>query len=214
MGKVILVGAEKGGVGKTTQATNLAVYFALEGHSVMLIDADPQGSATSWSQDRRENDKATMKINCIKLSGNIRAEILEIKKHYDYVVVDCAGRDSRELRTGLTAADILYSPLRPSQYDLDTLPQLTEIFRQAKDYNPDLKGFIVINQASTNPFIKEADEAKAYIADYPELKLANCVIHDRKIYRDTTSEGFSIFETDNEKALSEFKAVIQEVMAD
>ena len=51
---MILIGGEKGGTGKTTLATNLAAMRALEGHDVLLIDSDPQGSANYWAQSRDE----------------------------------------------------------------------------------------------------------------------------------------------------------------
>ena len=95
-------------------------------------------------------------------------------------VVDVAGRDSRELRTGMIVADILISPARPSQYDLDTLPHLVDVFVQAQDLNPNLKGYLVLNLCPTNPVIKEAQDAQKYLADFPEFALADSLIYDRK----------------------------------
>ena len=212
MGTVVLFGSQKGGTGKTTASTNTAAYLVLNGFDCILVDADQQQSASTWAQDRQENQQVTQKVTRVSLSGSIRADLLDLKKRYQFVIVDCAGRDSRELRTGMTAADILFSPLRPSQYDLDTLPKLIEVYEQAKDYNDSLRGYVVINQAPTNPFIKEAEQAKSYIADYPELKIAKQVIHDRKAFRDTASEGLSIFESSNKKAIEEFKSVIEEII--
>lgn len=212
MGTVVLFGSQKGGTGKTTAATNTAAYLALKDFDCILVDADPQQSASTWAQDRQENQQVTQKVTRVSLSGNIRGDLLDLKKRYQFVLVDCAGRDSRELRTGMTAADILFSPLRPSQYDLDTLPKLIEVYGAAKDYNDSLKGYIVINQAPTNPAIRETEQAKTYIADYPELKIAEQVIHDRKVFRDTASEGLSIFESNNQKAIQEFTSVLKEII--
>ncbi|WP_285143251.1 ParA family protein, partial [Serratia ureilytica] len=72
--------------------------------------------------------------------------------------VDTAGRDSAELRSGLLAADLFLSPLRPSQMDLDTIGYLSEMFSTAQEYNEKVKGYIVLNMCPTNIFINEANE--------------------------------------------------------
>jgi len=212
MGKVILFGSEKGGTGKSSLATNTAAYLSINGYDCVLVDADKQKTSSTWAQDREENKRATIKVNHVSLDGNIRSPLLDLKSRYEFVVVDCAGRDSRELRTGMTATDILLSPLRPSQFDLDTLPQLLTIYEQAKDLHPELSGYLLINQAPTNPFIKEVELAEAVISEYREFHRIQTILHDRKVYRDVASEGLSIFESDNEKAKVEFEEVLRSVV--
>ena len=51
---IILIGSEKGGVGKSTLATNLATALALKGSDIILVDADRQSTSANWSQDRKE----------------------------------------------------------------------------------------------------------------------------------------------------------------
>ena len=198
---IILIGSEKGGVGKSTLATNLAAFLATQNKNVMLVDADRQSTSANWAQDRQATDLA--KVNCVRQYDNIKDTLLALKPLFDYVIVDCQGRDSRELRTGLLAADIAITPFRPSQWDLDTLPYMTSVLREAKDYNVNLISFAVITMSPTNPHINELKQAQDYFAEFPQIKLLETIINDRKVYRDAASMGRGVIELDNDKAKDE-----------
>ncbi len=208
---IILIGSQKGGCGKSTTAVNICAELAGQGHDVVLVDADRQSTAANWAMDRVENP-ALAKVHCVQKYDNIRDTLLDLDKRYGYVVVDAAGRDSRELRTGMTAAHILVVPFRPSQPDLDTLPNMQEIIVQAKDLNPGLKVFGLITMAPTNPVIQEESDARECLKDYPEIKLLSTMIRDRKVYRDAMSDGLSVVEMDNPKAKAEIKKLVEEIL--
>lgn len=208
---IILIGSQKGGCGKSTTAVNISAELAGKGHDVVLLDADRQSTAANWAMDRAEN-KTLAKVNCVQKYDNIRDTLLDLDKRYEYVIVDAAGRDSRELRTGMTAAHILIVPFRPSQPDLDTLPNMQEIIIQAKDLNPTLKIFGLITMAPTNPIVHEEAEARDCLNDYPEIKPLSTMIRDRKVYRDAMSDGLSVVEMDNAKAKMEIKKLVEEIL--
>jgi len=97
---IILIGGEKGGTGKTTIATNLAAMRALAGRDVLLIDTDPQGSANYWAQSRDELE-ITPRVSCVQKFGKgLPAEVKDLAKRYQDIIIDAGGRDSVELQIG------------------------------------------------------------------------------------------------------------------
>lgn len=207
---IILLGSQKGGCGKSTTAVNLCAELARTGGDVVLVDADRQGTAARWAEDRQSQNVPA--VHCVQKYDNVRETLFDLDKRYEFVVVDAAGRDSRELRTAMTAAHILLVPFRPSQPDLDTLPALEEIITGAKDLNPGLSVLGVLTMAPTNPSVNEADEARAYLSDFPDIRALRSVIRDRKVYRDAMSEGLGVVEMDNGKAKAEIQLLTQEIM--
>ena len=111
MAKIICVANRKGGVGKTTLATNLAVALNNKGKSI-LIDADEQQSASKWAKQRND-------IECISVHSELLTKLEEIDSKYDYILIDVAGRDSTIFREALLVANTLIVPTQPSLLDLD-----------------------------------------------------------------------------------------------
>ena len=105
---IILIGNQKGGCGKSTTAVNISAYLANKGKDVVLVDADRQSTATNWINDRAETDLPV--VNSVQKYDNIRNSLLDLRNRYEIVIVDAAGRDSRELRTGMLASDIILMP--------------------------------------------------------------------------------------------------------
>ena len=208
---IILIGSQKGGCGKSTTAVNICAELAGSGHDVVLVDADRQCTSANWAMDRVEN-KTLAAVHCVQKYENIRDTLLDLDQRYEYVIVDAAGRDSRELRTGMTAAHILVVPFRPSQPDLDTLPNMQDIIIQAKDLNPALKVFGLITMAPTNLMIHEETDARDCLKDYPDIHLLTTLIKDRKVYRDAMSDGLGVVEMGNDKATAEIKNVVKEIL--
>ncbi|MDA8094888.1 MAG: AAA family ATPase [Betaproteobacteria bacterium] len=209
---ILLVGGEKGGTGKSTAATNLAVWCALEGMNVILLDADSQGTSRNWN-DRRQQ-AGLPNIPCQAGTGNIFNHVQDLAKLYEHVIIDAGGRDSKELRSAAVVADIWYTPVQASQPDLETLAKVRELAQQAQAMNQALSIHAFVTRAPTHPNIDELAEAKNLIADFPdfpELQLADSVIFERKVYRDAMIEGRGVIETGNSKAKAEIQLLAQEI---
>jgi chromosome partitioning protein len=207
---IVLFGSRKGGCGKSTTAVNVCAALANRGNDVVLVDADPLSTAAKWVMDRDENTDLS-KVHCIQKYDNIRDTLIDLNNRYEYVIVDAPGKDSRELRTGMTAAHKLIVPFKPSNADLDTLEDLQRIIVEARDFNPGLEAYGLMTMVPTNPVIRERKEASEYLDDYPEISLLAECICERKVYRDALPEGRGVVEMTNSKAASEINALIQRI---
>lgn len=209
---IILIGSEKGGGGKSTIATNFAATFEKYGADVILVDADRQGTSANWAHDRTSTNKP--QIECVRQYDNIKHTLENLNKRYSHVIVDCQGRDSKELRTGLLAADIFIIPCRPSQPDLDTIPIVLDILDDVLDINEDLQTYCILTQCPTNRGVTEIEDARYFLEDYDKIKLCKTVIYDRKVYRDAISLGLTVTELDNAKATLEIHGMITEILGE
>lgn len=127
---VIVVANPKGGVGKSTFATNLAGYFAARGHKVMLGDADVQQSSRSWLALR---DASLPTIAAWEIEDG---HVARPPKGTTHIVLDTpAGLSGKRLEKILQIADKVVVPLQPSMFDIlatqEFLQKLAE--RKKKD---------------------------------------------------------------------------------
>ena len=142
----------------------------------------------------------------------IHPTLVDLNKRYEFVVIDVAGRDSLELRSGLLVADLLVAPFRPSIADLETLGHLNRIVSDAKMINDKLTCKGVLSMSPTNPIIKERLMAEHVFSESPDFELFKTAIHDRKIYRDCLAEGKGVIEAGNAKARIEFDHLVEEIL--
>lgn len=206
---ILLIGGEKGGTGKSTLATNLAVWLAREGADVVLVDTDQQRTASHFVDRRQTLDVPT--VHCAEKHGNVFDTTRDLSSRYEQVIVDAGGRDSEELRTALVAAHIIYCPLKASQPDLETSVHMNELVKLARGMNLSLQARAIISMGPTNPVIQEAQEAQGLLTELPEFSLSEVVIRERKVYRDAMADGRGVVELSNEKAKDEIEALAQEI---
>ena len=150
---VFMFGGEKGGCGKSTLATNLAVCMAHQKLDTVLVDTDPQNTSSKWITRRNnqiENGFDIPLVHCIQRTGNVHKAILDLEGRYDCVIIDAGGNDNEAQRTAMTAADMLFVPIRASQADLETLPYVCQLIDMAKNFNPELVVFSLISMAPTD----------------------------------------------------------------
>lgn len=206
---ILLFAGEKGGTGKSTICTNIAVYLALAGKDVMLLDADPQATASLFIE--RRNSTQLPRVHCTQKTGDVYNTALDLGDRYEYVLIDAGGRDSHEMRTALVACDRFYTPFKASQNDLETMPKMDSVVALAKGMNRGLQAFAFLNMAPAQPTSHEVPEARGLLAEFPQFAVLDSVIRDRRIYRDAASEGKGVVEMSNSKARAEIQLLAREI---
>ncbi|EPU3936676.1 AAA family ATPase [Morganella morganii] len=209
---ITVVGGNKGGSGKTTTAVNIAVELAQQGQDVCLLNADIQRSAAKWHAER-EASGIQPRITLIEKFDNLTQTLRALEEKYAHIIVDVAGRNSREFITSGVVAHQIIAPLQCSQPDLDTLEELQQQIEAMRDLNPELKVFCLQSMASTNPVLRgnERNEFLEYLSEFPTIQTLESVICFRKVYRDCMSNGTGVVETSNQTAKDEIIQLMKEV---
>ena len=210
---IVLIGGEKGGTGKTTLATNLIVERMNEVNDVILIDADRQMTASHWCSVREHNNISPRISNIQKYGQTLKTETRALSNKYQDIIIDTGGRDTLELRAGLLVADIFLIPLRPSQFDLWTLSKIETLVEEVIYLNENLKTFVLLNQTSTNPSVKELQEAQELLKEFKFLNLMNIALCERIAFRKAAIRGESVAECKHydSKAIAELESVYNEI---
>lgn len=208
---IVVVGGIKGGSGKTTIATNLAVIRAREGAKVLLVDADEQKSASDWAQQRVVMD-LECGITTIQLSGKgLYSQIQKMGADYDDVIIDVGGRDTTSQRSALTVADLFLIPFKPRSLDIWTIGAVKTMINEIKAVNSGLMCIAVINQA--DPRGSDNDDALEILKESEEIQCFEGSIGHRKAFGNAAAEGMGVVELEiqDKKSTQEMRALYEYV---
>jgi chromosome partitioning protein len=211
---IMVCGGIKGGSGKTTLATNLAVIRAAAGHDVLLVDADDQETASDFTIQRNAQTGDKAGYSTCKLGNEaVRTEINRAKTKYEDIIVDTGGRDTRSQRAALVVADILLVPFVPRSFDIWTVEKVGALVEDVRTLNPELRAYVFLNRADATG--QENEEAKSILADASALTYLDIALGYRKAFGKAAAQGMAVTELrpQDSKASAEIMALYGHIFA-
>jgi chromosome partitioning protein len=198
MGKIIVLAHQKGGVGKSTLALNLATCF--QGRlKVALVDVDPQGSLIALRKQFPD-------LDIIAEPDLSKLQALP----YDLVVVDTPPYLSSNLPELFLAANYVLVPTKAGWFDAMAIGATVKMITDAQQKHPALKAGIVLNMIKPRSGITSEVQTALQRHTVPLLET---MVHDRVSYGRSPFAG-GVMESDDDKAKEEMVSLAREIIAE
>lgn len=188
---ILTLSHQKGGVGKSTVAWNLAVYFS-KIIDTRIIDLDTQRSLTVTNALRQENNLSPIQM----LHFNTAEELAEYAQNDSddiLTIIDSGGFDSAYNRVAIIASDLLITPVSDKPFDLMGLQKYEEILKSLSEIQGErIKTHVLFN--NINPSMKRFGDLVEFICISEHFELMVSILRQRVDIAHSVGEGKSIKE--------------------
>jgi chromosome partitioning protein len=184
---IITFSSLKGGTGKTSLSVHLAHAIALTGKRVLLVDADPQASASDWAA-ARDTPSPFPVVGMAR--DTLHRDLAAVAGDYDHCIIDTPPRVSALARSAILAADLVLIPVQPSSYDVWAAAETVKLIEEAQQYKPDLKAAFVINRKIPKSVI--GGDVAGALADYSPTVLPAAI--SQRVSFAESSAGYTVLE--------------------
>jgi chromosome partitioning protein len=203
---IIAILNPKGGSGKTTLTTNLARACHDRGLRTLLVDSDPQGSASDWHAAREDNPLPFLAYG---RPENFKA-LPGIAAPYDLVLIDGAAKLEGMIAAALNVADGVLIPVQPSPYDIWATADLVELIKARREVTEGRpRAAFLVSRAIRRTVLSR--EIHAALAEYG-LPVFTASTTQRQSYARTAAGGLSVFDDGSKAAAAEITAIAAEFL--
>ena len=207
---IITLAHQKGGVGKSTLATNLRGYFAGR-YKTALVDIDPQGSLSKLARTFAHQEGRAPDDVIDRGSFKTYQELLTLLEPYQLAIIDTPPYLSKELMDVLEITNLVLVPCKASPLDFLAIGDTLDLIGDAKTKRPELTAAVVLTMTiSGTDFTKNIRKQLERDGRFPVLKteVANRVVYMRSLLTSDTVLG-----DDNRKAAEEIQSLANEIIS-
>lgn len=206
----IALAGQKGGVGKSTVSVCLAAEAVRRSKKVLLVDADPQGTARTWAEVATEANRPAPSIVAMGATMHRDRQLRDIAAPYDLVLVDCPPRLGDIQRSALMVADIVILPCGPTAAEAWALALSQELVEEARIVRPELAAYILITRTQGRTTIGKSAREVLEPSGIPILKTE---LGYRVAYQESLAMGQGVTTyAPRDAAAAEIKALLDEVL--
>lgn len=206
---IITLAHQKGGVGKSTLATNLRGYFADGGYKTALVDIDPQGSLSKLVTTFSDQEGRDPENVIVRGSFDTYSKLLELLAPYDIAIIDTPPYLSKELEEVFEITNLILVPCKASPLDYLAIGDTLDLIRRTKGRRPELLAAVVLTMTITGTDFTASIRQELTKGDFPVLntEIGNRVAYMRSLLRSNTVLG-----DENRKAWEEIENLGNELI--
>lgn len=187
--KIIGVGNQKGGVGKSTVTMQLAGAFSAR-YSVLVVDADEQATAMRWAAMAEEKPFPTSVVGLAAAGAKIHRELQRLSASYDIILVDCPPSVSSPTpQSVFLVSDLVLIPTRPSLADIWAVQETIKLIERAKTVNESIKTAVLLNAVQSNTQLSR--DSQEILSGFDAL-LLQTQLHLRQAYPQSVVFGGTV----------------------
>lgn len=202
---------QKGGTGKSTLALAVACELHRRGSRVLLVDADPQGTARTFGDVAAELGRDAPTITAMGPGLHRPDQLPRLAEGFGHVVIDCPPGTGQVQRSAVMVADVAVLPVGPSPVEVWSLAETIRLVEEAQTLRPELAAALVINRKDPRTALGRSVRESLATAGLPVLE-AEVALRVALAEAPAAGQGITVYAPDS-PAAAEIRSLVAEILA-